>query len=75
MKRFFKKIKYRSPEITAALGFLVMYLSASSSDYGNLYGEGSPEWTIYGGLAGLALMGIGVFLGRVREEVNRAKKR
>lgn len=75
MKKFIKRIIYRSPEITISLGAMMIYLAASSSDYGMMRGNGSPEWTNAAIIASFALIGIGVFLGRVRREVNRAKNR
>ncbi len=75
MKRILKKVMYRSPELTIALGCMVIYLAASSSDYGMLYGNGAPEWTGWAVLGGFVSIGIGVLLGRVRREVNRAKNR
>ena len=75
MKKVIKRIFYRSPEITTSLGAMVMYLAASSSDYGLMHGNGEPEWIGGAVLAGFAFIGIGVFLGRVRKEVNRAKNR
>lgn len=75
MKKVIKRIFYRSPEITISLGIMVIYLAASSDDYALMNGNGSPEWTGWGALVGLALLGIGAFLGRVRSEVNRAKNR
>lgn len=74
MKRIFKKIMYRSPELTVSLGCMAIYLAASSSDYGMMHGSGSPEWTGWAVLGGFLFVGFGVFLGRVRGEVNRAKK-
>lgn len=75
MKKVFKRIMYRSPEMTISLGAMVIYLAASSSDYGMQFGSGSPEWTGWAILSGFALVGIGTFLARVRREVNRAKNR
>ena len=75
MKKVIKRIFYRSPEITISLGIMVIYLAASSDDYGLMHGNGSPEWTTWGVFAGLALLGIGAFLAKVRGEVNRAKNR
>ena len=75
MKRILKKIMYRSPELTIALGCMAIYLAASSSDYGMQFGNGSPDWIGGAVLGGFALVGIGTFLARVRGEVNRAKKR
>lgn len=75
MKKIVKRVIYRSPEITISLGIMTIYLAASSDDYGLLHGNGSPDWTGWGAFAGLALLGIGAFLGRVRREVNRAKNR
>ena len=75
MKRIYKKFMYRSPELSISLGAMVIYLAASSSDYGIRYGSGEPEWVTWALVCGLALVGIGVLLGRVRGEVNRAKNR
>ena len=75
MKKSFKKIMYRSSELTTALGCMAIYLAASSNDYGTFYGNGAPEWTWWGMLGGFVLLGIGVFLGSVREAANRTKNR
>lgn len=71
MKKIFKKIMYHSPELTAAFGFAVICLAASPGANGGV----APEWTVWGAYAGLAVFGFGVFLGRVRRQVNRTKKR
>ena len=74
MKKFLKKITYRSPEIAISLGAMVIYLAASSSDFGIMYGSGEPEWICGAVLGGFVVIGIGAFLGRVREAANRSKR-
>lgn len=75
MKRIFKRTMYRSPELTLALGCMVVYFSASPNDFGTLYGNGAPEWTWKGIFAGIAILGISALLARVREAANRSKNR
>ena len=65
MKKIFKRIFYHSPEITISLGLTAIFLAASPSANGGV----APDWTVWGAYAGLAVFCIGVFLGRVREEV------
>lgn len=73
MKKIFKRIMYRSPELTISLGAMIIYLTASSSDYNMMRGNGSPDWTLWAVFAGFALIGIGAFLGKVRREVNKVR--
>ena len=75
MKKIIKRAIYRSPEITTSLGVMAMYLAASSDDYNLMRGNGSPDWIGSAVIVGFVLVGIGIALGKVRREVNKAKNR
>ena len=71
MKKILKRIFYRSPEITISLGAMVVLVAASPGANGGV----APEWTGWGAYAGLALFGIGIFLGKVRGAVKAANRK
>lgn len=71
MKKIFKKIMYHSPELIASIGFLILLWSAGKNNH-TVFSDSQTFWI---GMSGLALLGIGAFLGRVRSEVKRAKNR
>ena len=75
MKKIFKRIVYRSPEMSITSGFTTLLLSAGTSDYNIAHGNGSPDWTGWAAFIGLAVFGIGAFLAKVREDVKGAKRR
>jgi hypothetical protein len=71
MKKFMKRIFYRSPELSTGTGILILLWSAGENNH-TVFSDAQTFWI---GVSGLALIGIGAFLGRVRGEVNRAKNR
>lgn len=70
MKKIFKKVTYRSPELLAGIGVMILLWSAGENNH-TVFSDTQTFWI---GVSGLALLGIGAFLGRVRSEVNRVKK-
>ena len=74
MKKIFKRIFYRSPEMFIISGFTAMLLSAGTSDYNIAQGNGSPVWTGWVAFIGLAVFGIGAFLAKVRAEVKEKER-
>lgn len=71
MKKIFKRIMYHSPELSVGIGIFVLLWSAGENNH-TVFSDAQTFWI---GISGLALIGIGAFLGRVRSEVNRAKNR
>ena len=71
MKKIFKRIMYHSPELSVGTGIFVLLWSAGENNH-TVFSDSQTFWI---GVSGLALLGIGAFLGRLRSEVNRAKNR
>ena len=71
MKKFIKRIIFHSPEISVGIGIFVLLWSAGENNH-TVFSDAQTFWI---GVSGLALIGIGAFLGKVRSEVNRAKNR
>lgn len=71
MKKIFKKVMHRSPELSVGIGIMILLWSAGENNH-TVFSDTQTFWI---GVSGLALLGIGAFLGRVRGEVNRAKNK
>lgn len=71
MKKIFKKIMYYSPELLAGIGLMLVIWCAGENNH-TVFSDTQAFWI---GASGLAVLGIGAFLARVREEVNKAKNR
>ena len=66
MKKFIKRIFYRSPEISVGIGIFILLWSTGENNH-TVFSDAQTFWI---GVSGLALIGIGAFLGRVRGEVS-----
>ena len=75
MKRSFRKITKRIPELVTTAGVVAIARAVGSSDYAAEHYLAEPSWVGAWAWTGLALIGIGVLASRIRKERNKQKER